>query len=53
MKGETVLDRCVIVRDTLLSGTDIHLNSNIENIECATMCAESVEKQTGISEVMI
>lgn len=47
MKYETVLDRCVIVRDTLLSGKDIYLNSSTENIEWATMCADSVEKQTG------
>lgn len=47
MKYETVLDKCVIVRDTLLSGTDIVLKSNTENIELVTRCAESAEKQIG------
>lgn len=42
---QKIFDRCVVVRETLLSGADIALKSNIENIDWITECAESVEKQ--------
>lgn len=44
MTYEEAMDRCVIIRDTLLS-MDLTIVSNVDNIEWATMCAEAIEKQ--------
>lgn len=38
-----VLDRCVVIRDTLMSGTDLKLISNKDNIDWITECAEAIE----------
>lgn len=44
MTYEEAMDRCVIIRDTLL-GRDLTITSNADNIEWATMCAEAIEMQ--------
>lgn len=38
-----VLDRCIIIRDTLMSGTDLTIVSNKDNIAWITECAEAIE----------
>ena len=43
MKYEEAMDICVIVRDSLISGSPIQFNATIENIEWITMCAEAIE----------
>ena len=43
MKYEEAMDRCVIVRDSLISGFPMQLNPTIENIEWITMCADAIE----------
>lgn len=45
MKHEEAMDRCIVIRDTLMSGTDLSIVANISNIEWITMCAEAIEKQ--------
>lgn len=43
--NERAFDRCIIIRDTLLSGSGITLQPTLENIEFITMCAEALEKE--------
>ena len=43
MKYEEAMNRCVIVRDSLISGSPIKFNPTIENIEWITMCADAIE----------
>lgn len=45
MKYEEAMDRCIVIRDTLMNGTDLSIVANISNIEWITMCAEAMEKQ--------
>lgn len=45
MTYEEAMDRCVIIRDTLL-GRDLTITSNADNIEWATMCADGICKST-------
>ena len=44
MTYEETMDRCPIIRDTLTSGHSIRIEPTLENIEWATMCAETAEK---------
>lgn len=37
------LDRCVIVRDILMSGTDLKIIASMGNIAWITECAEAIE----------
>lgn len=37
------LDRCVIIRDTLMSGTELKVIANMDNIAWITECAEAIE----------
>lgn len=54
MTLEEAMDRCVIIRDTLMS-MDLTIVSNVDNIEWATMCAEAIEKmkelEKGIADI--
>lgn len=44
MTYEETMDRCSIIRDTLISGHSITIEPTLKNIEWVTMCAEAAEK---------
>lgn len=48
MTDKEALDRCVIIRDTLMSDKELILRPTLKNIEWVTMCAEFIEEKIGV-----
>ena len=44
MTYEETMDRCSIIRDTLIAGHSTTIESTCKNIEWMTMCADAAEK---------
>ena len=40
MNYKEIKDKCEVIRNTLISGSDVQLKSSIENIEWITNCAD-------------
>ena len=40
MNYKEIMNKCEVIRNTLISGADVQLKSSIENIEWITTCAD-------------